>query len=369
MTNKPTIGLVMIVKNEERCLDKCLSRASKLVDQIYITDTGSTDQTIEIAKKYNAHISHFTWCNDFAAARNYALAQSDCDWNLILDADEYLISGEKEDLQNFMKKGTHTGSILRHDHYLEESGEQSISKTYTIRFVPRGTQYRGSIHEQIVSPLPDSTLPLIFDHDGYLQEGKGQRNLTILLEQLKFSPRDPYLLYQTAHTLRLLKKYKEADSYFDQFCQLLPLSLCPYQINGIISWIYTLKELCAWEKGLEIIHNEEQRLANYADYHFACGIFYMHMILSDIQRYIHYLPRIEQAFLRCLEIGEVPEHEGVLGCGSFKAAYNLGVWFEVNGNLQKAYFYYQQAAKEQYEPALKRLTELHGTLSIDYKKK
>ena len=355
MTNTHTIGLVMIVKNEGRCLEKCLSSAQKLVDQIYITDTGSTDNTIQIAEKYNAHISHFAWCNDFAAARNYALAQSDCDWNLILDADEYLISGEKEDLQKFMEKGTHTGSILRHDHYLEESGEQSTSKTYTIRFVPRGTQYRGSIHEQIVSPLPDAALPLVFDHDGYLQEGKGQRNLTILLEQLKISPQNTYLLYQTAHTLRLLKRHQEADEYFEQFYHLLPDSLCAYQTGGIVSWIYDLKELGAWEKGLRIILNEEQRLGEYADYHFACGIFYMHMILSDIQKYIRFLPKIEQAFLRCLEIGEVPEHEGVLGCGSYKAAYNLGVWYEVSGNTPLAQVYYQKAADDHYDPALNRL--------------
>ena len=347
----------MIVKNEERCLEKCLIHASKLADKIYITDTGSTDSTVEIARKHGAHISYFEWCNDFAAARNYALAQSDCDWNLILDADEYLISGKKEDLEKFAETRDCTGSILRHDHYLEENGEISISKTYTIRFVPRGTQYRGCIHEQIVSPLPNAPLPLVFDHDGYLQDGKGQRNLTILLEQLKHSPENPYLLYQTAHTMRLLKKYKEADSYFDQFYRLLPASLCAYQTGGIISWIYTLKELGSWEKGLWLILQEEDRLSGYADYHFACGIFYMHMILSDIQRYISYLPRIEQAFLRCLEIGEIPEHEGVLGCGSFKASYNLGVWFEVNGNLKRAYAYYQQAAKGQYKPAIMRLRE------------
>lgn len=93
-----TIGLVMIVRNESRSLDKCLSLAEKLVDEIYITDTGSTDDTIEIAQKYHAHISSFQWCNDFSAARNYALKQSDCDWNLILDADEYLIAGPKRDI-------------------------------------------------------------------------------------------------------------------------------------------------------------------------------------------------------------------------------------------------------------------------------
>ena len=91
-----TIGLVMIVKNEEQSLRKCLSRAKKLVDEIYITDTGSTDDTMKIAEEFGAHISHFQWKNDFAAARNYALKQSACQWNLVLDADEYLVSGKQK---------------------------------------------------------------------------------------------------------------------------------------------------------------------------------------------------------------------------------------------------------------------------------
>ena len=106
-----TIGLVMIVKNESRSLEKCLSLAQKLVDEIYITDTGSTDNTVEIAEKFHAHISKYEWNNDFAAARNYALEQSTCDWNLILDADEYLISGSKKDLLTFIENGSCVGAI------------------------------------------------------------------------------------------------------------------------------------------------------------------------------------------------------------------------------------------------------------------
>ena len=89
MAEKKKLALVMIVKNEERSLEKCLKAVRNLVDEIYITDTGSTDKTVEIAKKFGAHISHFDWVNDFSAARNFSLEQSECDWNLVLDADEY----------------------------------------------------------------------------------------------------------------------------------------------------------------------------------------------------------------------------------------------------------------------------------------
>lgn len=113
-----------------------------------------------------------------------------------------------------------------------------------------------------------------------------------------------------------------------------------------------------YAKGFELIADERQRLGGYADYHFACGTFYTQTIFADTQRYIGYLPEIELSYRRCLEIGEVPEHEGVLGNGSFKAAYNLGVWFEVNGKVTEAATYYKLAAKDNYQPAIERLKKL-----------
>lgn len=353
-----TIGLVMIVKNEGRSLEKCLSLAENLVDGIYVTDTGSTDNTIEIAQKHNAHISEYDWCNDFSAARNYALEQSPCDWNLILDADEYLVSGTREDLQRFVETGGHVGAIERHDSYQEKNGEISQSCIFTTRLVPKGTIYEGKVHEQIISSLPIVPLPLVFDHDGYLQGGKGERNLKILLEELEQEPKDPYILYQVSRTLWLMKDFARADGYFEKFYQSVPETGTGYRTGGVVSYIYNLLELKKYEKGFQVIADEKDRLDAYADFHFACGTFYTQAIFSDIQRYIGYLPEIECAYRRCLQIGEVPEHEGVLGNGSFKAAYNLGVWFEVNGKPKEALEYYQMAAKVGYHPAIERVRKI-----------
>ncbi len=356
-----TIGLVMIVKNEGRSLEKCLSRARQLVDEIYITDTGSTDHTLKIAEKYKAHISRFEWKNDFSAARNHALAQSACDWNLVLDADEYLVSGKKKDLQRFIEKDGYVGAIQIRNSYTETNGERSQSYMYVTRLIPRDTWFEGRVHEQVVSSLPIVPLPLIFEHDGYLQEGKGERNLEILLEELQDAPSDAYILYQVARTLWLMKDYARADKYFEEFYRLVPESGTGYRTSGIISYIYNLIELKKYEKGFELIENEKERLAPYADYHFACGTFYTQAIFSDVQRYVNYLPQIENSYIRCLEIGEVPEHEGVYGNGSFKAEYNLGVWFEVNGNVKKALNYYRKAQAKGYQPAKERIKKLQGS--------
>lgn len=85
-----TLSLCIIVKNEEKALPSCLKSVQGKVDQIVLLDTGSTDNTVEIAQSYGAQVHHFTWCNDFAAARNTALQYVQTDWVLILDADEHL---------------------------------------------------------------------------------------------------------------------------------------------------------------------------------------------------------------------------------------------------------------------------------------
>lgn len=355
-----TIGLVMIVKNEGRSLEKCLSRIRKLVDEIYITDTGSTDNTLEIAEKYQAHISHFEWNNDFSAARNHALAQSACDWNLILDADEYLVSGKRKDLQHLIEKGGFVGAIQIHNSYKEANGELSMSCACITRLLPKDTWFEGRIHEQVISPLPIMPISIVVEHDGYLhtEKGKGERNLEILLEELRAAPEDSYVLYQAARTLWLMKDYTRADGYFKEFYRLVPDSGTGYRTSGVISYIYNLMELKKYDKGFEIIEREKERLGSYADYHFACGTFYTQAIFSDVQRYVSYLPQIEASYMRCLEIGEVPEHEGVYGNGSFKAAYNLGVWYEVNGDVKKALKYYRQAQSKGYQLAKERIKAL-----------
>ncbi len=74
------ISLCMIVKNEEKVLGRCLDSIADLMDEIIIVDTGSTDRTKEIAKKYTEHIYDFEWIDDFSAARNFSFSKATKDY-------------------------------------------------------------------------------------------------------------------------------------------------------------------------------------------------------------------------------------------------------------------------------------------------
>jgi len=96
-----TLSLCLIVKNEEKYLWRCLESLYKYVDEIIITDTGSTDKTLEIAKKYTDKIYHFKWIDDFSAARNYCQSYASWDYILWMDGDEYFL---ENDIIEFKKR-------------------------------------------------------------------------------------------------------------------------------------------------------------------------------------------------------------------------------------------------------------------------
>ncbi|MBB5061668.1 glycosyltransferase involved in cell wall biosynthesis, partial [Granulicella aggregans] len=86
----PTLELSMIVKNGEASIARCIESVLGIADHITIGDTGSTDNTLHIARSLGASIVSVPWNDDFAAARNAVLAHATCDWIIFLDADEML---------------------------------------------------------------------------------------------------------------------------------------------------------------------------------------------------------------------------------------------------------------------------------------
>jgi glycosyltransferase involved in cell wall biosynthesis len=108
----PTLGLSMIVKNEAQTIAPCIESAREIASQIVIADTGSTDGTVEIARKLGATVIFFPWRDHFADARNAALAPVTTDWILSLDADEELDRSAVSVISRLMRKKEVTGWIL-----------------------------------------------------------------------------------------------------------------------------------------------------------------------------------------------------------------------------------------------------------------
>lgn len=227
--NKPLLTLSMIVKNEEKMLRGCLESAEKVVDEIVIVDTGSTDRTIEIAKEFGAKVYHFNWIDDFAAARNESLKHSKGKWILYLDADERISQFEVDKFRKSLSElSDNSGGLIctiESPHTNLSGGESDVHRgSYPRIFRNLGldkVKFQGRVHEQISPSLKDNNLQLlqsdiIIYHLGYdqsreIMEGKIERNYRMLLQHVREEPTNGYAWYQLGQTLGHMNLKKEAE--------------------------------------------------------------------------------------------------------------------------------------------------------------
>lgn len=155
-----TVSLCMIVRNEAKFLERCLDSVREHVDEMVVLDTGSTDETREIAARAGAKVFSQPWTNDFAAARNAALAHAKGSWVLQLDADERLAPGCGARLRAFVERTDRDCGLLRlHDARTLEagatdviSGKQRLGDSICVPRLFRrqdDVAYTGVIHEEI----------------------------------------------------------------------------------------------------------------------------------------------------------------------------------------------------------------------------
>ncbi len=318
----------MIVKNEARCLARCLRSVRAVVDEIIVADTGSTDDTVKIAGDFGAKVVRFDWINDFAAARNSALAQATGHWILVLDADEQASEPLAREIRAFIQGPPQIGRLKIVSDF-RHHGQTLRSRTFVSRLFPRGARFEGRIHEQIASPLPRVNLSGELRHDGYLETAKSERNLGLLQAELARDPHSAYLHYQLALEFTSLGRPQEALACLQQARAAMQRS-DPIAPNVIVDLLYALMELKEFAAGLEVIRAAETWLADFPDFHHACGLFYMKYVGSNPARNIADLPKIELSFRRSLALGETDKYKSVLGTGSFLANYNLGVFYHVS---------------------------------------
>lgn len=345
----------MIVKNEEGKLGRCLESVKDIVDEIIIIDTGSTDKTKEIAKKYGCKIYDYKWENDFSKARNFSISKSTCDWNLILDADEWLLDDEKKDeIQKFINNKENQDCIgqIKIVNYFEENGETRKSNTYVSRLVPKDIYFEGSIHEQLNCSYKRKKVNLSVGHDGYLNTNKFQRNIELILKELNEKESDSYLLYQAAKTYFNNCQYEISKTYFERYFRVCDISNEGFSRDALILYLYNLIKTDDIEEGLDYIDEIIGFMANYCDFHFACGIYFTELISRFEGKYVHLLENIEICYKNALAVGE--DDQCVEGTGSFLALYNLGVYYELTGDIKKAKECYKEASGYGYGVAQER---------------
>ena len=215
------LSVCMIVRNESHHLPKALASVKGFAAEIVVVDTGSTDDTVSIASAMGAKVLHFTWIDDFAAARNAALEAATQPWILSLDADQRLDSDSTGALATALQRSDCMAQVVTIDLYGPSTlnpdptvGKSAVELAFkSLRLFRNHPQIRfsGRVHEDVSTSLlslgqshwPDSGV-VLEDH-GYVQteerERKRQRNLLLLRRVHQEQPNEIFPAYKLATTL------------------------------------------------------------------------------------------------------------------------------------------------------------------------
>ncbi len=189
-SNFPTLSVCMIVKDEEEGLSNLLPELQNTVDEIIIVDTGSTDQTKEIALKYGAKVFDFPWINDFSAARNESLRHATKGYIMWLDGDDMVEKQDIAKLKFHLMNNKDTAVFIN----LNDIRLGKEFKSLQLRVFPNNPQIRfiGRAHEQVSFSIEKlgikySNCPISITHLGYNNQEsvvqKLKRNLEILKDE------------------------------------------------------------------------------------------------------------------------------------------------------------------------------------------
>jgi GT2 family glycosyltransferase len=216
-----TISLCMIVRNEEAVLARCLDCVKEIADEIIIVDTGSTDNTKEIARRYTELIFDFEWIDDFAAARNFAFNHATKEYILWLDADDVISEDDrtkflalKQTLDPFIDSVT-----MNYNLAFDQYGNVTTSNRRN-RLVKRSNHFQwiGAVHEYLAvyGQIMDSDVAITHKSEWH----DSNRNLNIYEKRLaageSFSPRDQYYY---ANELLDHQIYDRAIEWYQKFLE------------------------------------------------------------------------------------------------------------------------------------------------------
>lgn len=355
------ISLCVIARDEEKNLPRLLKSVQGAVDEVVLVDTGSRDETPEIARAFGARVFHHRWEGDFARARNLSLEKARFSWVLVLDADEELTPQASSELRSLLRRREEEGFFLTCVNLLEEGEEVRHPSFRLFRNRPR-YRFRSAVHEQMAGVVMEAGgrvahLPLQFRHHGYLfREAVGRektrRNVEIIRRCLRENPDDSFMRFNLGMEYLRLRNFQGALEEFVRSFRSLPSVWAGYGHMLVRNIAVCLHYLGRHEELRRVVREAQGVYLGYTDLVFLEALSY----LAE-----HRFREAEEGFRRCLDMGESsPEYMTEAGVGSHKALCGLGEAREAQGDLEGAVRHYLQAVEQRpsYLIPLRRLAAL-----------
>lgn len=224
MSTKSKISICMMVKDEEKNLKRCLESLKPLLvnnlAEIIIVDTGSTDNTVNIAKNYVDNVYFHKWNNNFSEMRNITISYAKGEWIFIIDADEELInSDELISLFNDKNINKYNTVVLQIESIISNKNKKdNVANNPSPRLFKNapGFKYVGSVHNQPLMKEPAFITNIKLMHYGYissdklLMEKKYSRTKELIINELKKNPKNIYYQFQFGVTYDMHGDYSNS---------------------------------------------------------------------------------------------------------------------------------------------------------------
>ena len=220
------IALCLIVKgsdDEAVALSRALRYTADYVDDIFITITQPNKKVEEVCKIYNAHVSHFEWCNDFAAARNFNFSQvpKEFDYILWMDADDAFRG--LDDLRELIEKNPADTYSMNYLYSFDEWKNPIVVHPKTMILKNDGcVEWAGALHEDfkenrsVTNFFLEGVERLHLSNEERFNSAKA-RNLEVARAQLEREPNDPRSYWNLGNSLKAMGLDQEALEAFDKF--------------------------------------------------------------------------------------------------------------------------------------------------------
>ena len=230
-TVKPVeLSLCMIARNEGARLEECLRSIAPYVDEMVVVDTGSTDNTREIAQQCGARVFEMPWPDSFAAARNQSLEQARGQWIFWMDADDVIPPECGKQLRELIRRHPKRDAAYQVQVRIPPGpGEYSVSVVDHVKLFPNrpDARFEHRIHEQVLPSLRRAGMDVRFSdlyvtHQNYDrspagQAGKRQRDFRLLELDIADRPDHPFTLFNLGMThLYATKEYEVAAQYLQR---------------------------------------------------------------------------------------------------------------------------------------------------------
>jgi len=212
----PTISACMIVKNEEAFLENCLRSIKDWVDEIIVVDTGSTDKTVEIARRFTDKVYFHPWRDSFSEARNISMGYATGDWILTIDADEELVAGSGEYLRQAVREAGEADAIYANVISVYSGGRKTARHNSERLLKNNGNiRYEGRVHNRVAGVTRHGMSKVEMMHYGYnVEEKKAQekffRTVALLKAQIADNPGNPMPHHYLGTSYLARGMYKES---------------------------------------------------------------------------------------------------------------------------------------------------------------